>query len=347
MSVEIREARPEEFDEVGELTVRGFLAGPYGHLPRSESRLALERDAAGRARDGALLVAVDGDDRLVGTASVLRAGTPYARLAAEGSDEAELRLIVVDPETRAIGVSDALVAASLETARGWGVGSLVLDTGARNERAQRLYRRAGFQRATEREHDEPGIGGIHVYRFGFGADADALLIRLVHHDELETVGRLTAAAYTSDYPDLPADYLASLIDVAGRASRDEVWVAERRADGALVGTVWTPREGQTISAVARPGELDFRLLAVDPDARGLGVGAALTRHVLRLGRERGVSQVVMNSGPEMLGAHALYAKLGFTRLSEREGPIEVAPGRFIEIYAFGYPLAGASSVSAA
>ncbi|TPW76569.1 GNAT family N-acetyltransferase [Schumannella soli] len=174
-----------------------------------------------------------------------------------------------------------------------------------------------------------------------------MLIRLVHHDELEAVGRLTAAAYTSDYPDLPADYLASLIDVAGRAARDEVWVAERRSDRALVGTVWTPREGQTISAVARPGELDFRLLATAPDARGLGVGAALTRHVLQLGRERGVSQVVMNSGPEMLGAHALYAKLGFARLSEREGPIEVAPGRFIEIYAFGYPLGAASSISAA
>jgi GNAT superfamily N-acetyltransferase len=69
------------------------------------------------------------------------------------------------------------------------------------------------------------------------------------------------------------------------------------------------------------------------------VGEALTRHVIALARERGSHRVVMNSGPEMTGAHALYAKLGFQRLPEREGAWEVQPGRWIELYTFGYDLA--------
>jgi hypothetical protein len=40
----------------------------------------------------------------------------------------------------------------------------------------------------------------------------------------------------------------------------------------------------------------------------------------------------------MLGAHALYLKLGFRRLTERERPIEVEPGRFIDLRAFGFDL---------
>ncbi|TFC95616.1 MULTISPECIES: hypothetical protein [Cryobacterium] len=43
--------------------------------------------------------------------------------------------------------------------------------------------------------------------------------------------------------------------------------------------------------------LDSRLLAVAPTARSRGIGAAPTRHMLTLGRERGVSRVVMIRNP--------------------------------------------------
>ena len=41
----------------------------------------------------------------------------------------------------------------------------------------------------------------------------------------------------------------------------------------------------------------------------------------------------MNSGPQMVGAHALYAKLGFTRLLDREREI-VDGGRTFRLLAF-------------
>ena len=166
---------------------------------------------------------------------------------------------------------------------------------------------------------------------------DAPTIRLVTPDEYAEAGRVTAEAYRHSYEGLTEAYLASLADVAGRVAEGDVWVSVD-ADGTILGTVWVPRPGERLSPLAQDGELDFRQLAVAPAARGRGVGAALTRHVVDLARARGARRVVMNSGPEMTGAHALYLKLGFRRLTEREHPIEVEPGHWIDLRAFGLDL---------
>lgn len=163
-------------------------------------------------------------------------------------------------------------------------------------------------------------------------------IRLVRTEEYERAGEVTAEAYLSSYGSLSDAYVASLRDVAARVREGDVWVAVD-AEGGILGTVWVARPNRPLAQVALPGETDFRQLAVAPWARGRGVGEALTRHVVALARGRDSHRVVMNSGPEMTGAHALYAKLGFRRLPEREGPREVEPGRWIELYAFGYDLA--------
>jgi ribosomal protein S18 acetylase RimI-like enzyme len=170
-----------------------------------------------------------------------------------------------------------------------------------------------------------------------GPDAPELTIRPVASDEHAEAARVTVEAYRHSYDGLTDGYVASLADVAGRVAHGEVWVAVDAA-GRIVGTVWVPRPGERLSELAREGELDFRQLAVHPSARGRGVGEALTRHVVALARSRGAERVVMNSGPEMLGAHALYLKLGFRRLTERERPVEVEPGRFIDLRAFGFEL---------
>lgn len=168
------------------------------------------------------------------------------------------------------------------------------------------------------------------------ATPSTLTIRLVEPHEYAEAGRVTVEAYRHSYGGLTDGYLASLADVAGRLAHGEVWVALSADE--IVGTVWVPRPGERLSELAREGELDFRQLAVAPAARGRGVGEALTRHVIDLARARGARRVVMNSGPEMLGAHALYLKLGFRRLTEREHPVEVEPGRVIDLRAFGFDL---------
>lgn len=161
-----------------------------------------------------------------------------------------------------------------------------------------------------------------------------VVVRLAEPAEHDEVARLTVTAYTHDY-ELHDEYLASLGQVAERAAEHEVWVAQDVTSGALVGTVTTPRPGRHISPLARSGELDFRLLGVDPAARGRGVGALLTLHVVELARRRGLSRVVMNSGPLMLGAHRLYARLGFERMPERED--RVVPGGTLLAFGLDVP----------
>lgn len=68
-------------------------------------------------------------------------------------------------------------------------------------------------------------------------------------------------------------------------------------------------------------------------SRGRGIGASLTTFAIDLARARGRARVVMNSGPYMLGAHALYFKLGFERVAEREGVI-VSSGRELQLLTF-------------
>ncbi|MDM7831661.1 GNAT family N-acetyltransferase [Cellulomonas edaphi] len=330
MTLDIRIAEPHEYDEVAALTRSAFDAGAYGPTQDAE-RLRQLADAAGRAADGDLIVAV-ADGRLVGTVSLLRPGTRYTRQARD--DERELRLLATAPASRGQGVGATLVADALARARRAGAAAVVLDTGPRNVVSQRLYHRLGFERVVERETTVVGrgIGRLAVFRYDL--TRAGVRVRLVAPHEYDAVSRLSVDAYTHDY-ELPDDYVASIADVAGRAREHEVWVAEDLADRLLLGTVATPRPGGHLSPLGRDGELDFRLLAVAPSARGRGVGELLTRHVIELARQRGAERVVMNSGPRMVAAHRLYHRLGFVRLHERETE-RVAGGVLL---AFGYDLA--------
>ena len=334
MPLTTRTAVPADYDRVAEVTRASFLAGPYGHVHANPDRERFELDVAARAAWGAVLVAVDTSkndgDQIVGATSLLRASTPKARLAVEG--DAEIRLLAVDPGSQGSGIGEALVRASIAEARSWGVERVVLDTGSLNERAQRLYLRAGFQRTNVQLPEDPRIDSF-TYSYDL-ADSTGTVVRLIRPSEFAAVGQLTVDAYSSHY-DLPPSYVAELADVASRARDHEVWVLEDRSTGRIVATVATPRPGSFISNLGRPGELDFRLLAVAPDASGNGYGATLTRHVIGLATERGLSRVVMNSGDMMLPAHALYAKLGFYRIPERDLEFTV-DGRTVVILTFGY-----------
>ena len=160
-----------------------------------------------------------------------------------------------------------------------------------------------------------------------------VLIRLADPGEYEAIGELSEAAYSHDYA-ISDSYRRGLRDVAARAAEHEVWVAVDRPTGQLLGTAVTPRPGGHVSELGRPGELDFRLLAVAPSARRRGIGRLLVEHIIALAAERGATRVVLNSGPQMTGAHQLYDAMGFTRLTERE--TRIVDGHTQPLLAFGY-----------
>jgi ribosomal protein S18 acetylase RimI-like enzyme len=129
---------------------------------------------------------------------------------------------------------------------------------------------------------------------------------------VERVAELTVRAYVSEGLLSPDDhYIQQLRDVAARIHTAEVWVAELRRQ--VVGAVTFCPPGSAYRELSVEGEGEFRMLAVDPAARGRGAARALVQRCIDRCRELGLAELVLCSMPTMTPAHGLYASLGFRR----------------------------------
>lgn len=143
-------------------------------------------------------------------------------------------------------------------------------------------------------------------------------IRPARPDEWDAVGDLTLAAYVDDGL-LGADdsYAGELRAADQRAADAELMVA---ADGSadLLGTVTFALAGSPYAEISRPGEAEFRMLAVAPPARGRGVGGQLAAWCIDQAIGRGCSGVALSSLPQMRSAHRIYERMGFRREPGRD-----------------------------
>ena len=151
----IRPARPDEYDDIGELAVRVYLAEGY---TRTDSRYnAVLRDVAPRAEKAELMVALDDAGTILGTVTYAGLGSPYAEHVSS-PEEGSFRMLVVDPAARGQGVGEALVRWCIDRARTSGVRTLRLSTQPGMVAAGRLYLRLGFVRTPERDwNPEPDV----------------------------------------------------------------------------------------------------------------------------------------------------------------------------------------------
>jgi ribosomal protein S18 acetylase RimI-like enzyme len=138
--------------------------------------------------------------------------------------------------------------------------------------------------------------------------------------ELAAIGALTVQAYTADgfLGGAEDGYAEHLRAAADRARDAELAVAVDEGAGALLGTVTYCRAGTPWAEVSRPGEAEFRMLAVAPEARGRGVGAALAAWCVERARADGCTGVVLSTLTVMHAAHRLYERMGFVRTPERD-----------------------------
>jgi GNAT superfamily N-acetyltransferase len=152
--------------------------------------------------------------------------------------------------------------------------------------------------------------------------------------EVAAAGRVTVAANAEFAPTDPDDpfnpswahYLAEMADAAARAAQGMLLVAVE--EGRVVGTVTLYlRPG---SMQWRPEDAMFRLLAVDPAARGRGVGHALFQACLDRARAAGKRRMALHTTEWMATARAMYERAGFKR--EPEGDLHL-PGVTIVAYA--------------
>ncbi|MGY1915602.1 GNAT family N-acetyltransferase [Blastococcus sp. SYSU DS0973] len=157
----------------------------------------------------------------------------------------------------------------------------------------------------------------------------AVVIEAAGRRDHDRIAQLTVDVYVGGGL-ASSGYAAELADVAGRARQAEVLVA-RDATGRVVGSVAFVPGGAFGEVLESADEAGFRMLAVDPDAQGQGIGAALVQECLRRASAAGKRRLVISTGTRMTAAHRLYERLGFTRLPERDWtPV---PGIDLLVYA--------------
>nr|BFF03260.1 hypothetical protein GCM10020241_49350 [Streptoalloteichus tenebrarius] len=315
----VRSAEPAEYHEIGELTVTAYRAD--GLLEGDAGYAGVLRDAASRAAMADLLVAVD-TSGVLGTVTVCRPGSPWVEVA-RGA-EWEFRALAVHPRARGRGVGRLLVRAVLDRAARHGVRRVVLSSQHRMRSAQHLFEALGFTRMPDR--DRESVAGIRLLGYGreveplpMPARAGRLRIRRVVDDDHAAVGDLMARVYVGEGYAGEA-VVPLLADTARRARQAELFVAveghgERER---LLGSMTLCRSDSPYAQLARPGELELRLLAVEPTARGRGVGEALVRAGLDRAREVGGRRLVLSAQPTMYAAQRLYTRTGFVRDRERD-----------------------------
>jgi ribosomal protein S18 acetylase RimI-like enzyme len=142
-------------------------------------------------------------------------------------------------------------------------------------------------------------------------------IRPALEAEYADIGALTVAIYVGEgHVNAESPYVGELFDTAARARSAQVLVAARA--GAVLGSVTIARPGTPYADIARAGELEFRMLAVDPRSRGAGIGAALVDAVIDTARAADFDAVVLTTMPAMAAARRMYDRIGFTPVPERD-----------------------------
>src|SRR4051794_31609216 len=106
--------------------------------------------------------------------------------------------------------------------------------------------------------------------------------------------------YDERFEALVAKVVAGFIENL-KPKRERCWIAER--DGRFLGSVMVVEKKRSIA--------QLRLLIVEPDARGMGIGRRLVDEVIRFSRKAGYKRVHLWTQSELTAARNIYRAAGF------------------------------------
>ncbi|GAA1786731.1 ribosomal protein S18-alanine N-acetyltransferase [Agromyces lapidis] len=155
--------------------------------------------------------------------------------------------------------------------------------------------------------------------------------------DLDAIMRLERATFTDDaWPEdamrreleSPHGYYLVAVDdeLASRQASGEAGGASEVADGASEDrhdesdAAWPPLLGYAgLLAPSGGDQGDIQTIAVDPAARGIGLGRGLMHALITESRRRGVAQLFLEVRSDNPIARSLYESLGFVEIGVRRG----------------------------
>jgi DNA-binding MarR family transcriptional regulator/GNAT superfamily N-acetyltransferase len=89
--------------------------------------------------------------------------------------------------------------------------------------------------------------------------------------------------------------------------KEHCWIAERESE--VVGSVFLVKHSKNTAKL--------RLLYVEPQARGLGIGKRLVEECVRFGRQAGYQKIILWTQSELRSARHVYEQAGFLLVEEK------------------------------
>jgi ribosomal protein S18 acetylase RimI-like enzyme len=110
------------------------------------------------------------------------------------------------------------------------------------------------------------------------------------------------------------DFEAELAGLPGKyAPPQGALLIARDVGGGVIGCVG-------LRALDEPGVCEMKRLYLKPQARGTGLGKALAEAIVEAARERGYTEMRLDTLESMNGAIGLYERMGFVRIAPYYSP---------------------------
>ena len=180
-----------------------------------------------------------------------------------------------------------------------------LDSGSRSEIGSML-------RVLSAANQRRLVGSMQAIEGVLGARAGGsapYLLRAHQPGDMGWVVRRHAVLYAQEYG-WDEQFEAFVAGIVARflerfdAKRERCWIAEHNGENA--GSVFLVRQSKTVARL--------RLLLVEPEARGFGIGGHLVGECVRFARQAGYRTIALWTNDVLDAARHLYEKAGFRRV---------------------------------